>query len=103
MAFSQTIFMASEGDAYVLVCAELLTGDLETEISLSVDVLDIETNTGTETLMHAYLSKHSFVLKFDDYDYIMCGGFIYYACSLSHIKNGPNTLVNITKAHYPCT
>ena len=51
MAFSQTIFMASESDAYVLVCAELLTGDLETEISLLVDVLDLETNTGTVTLI----------------------------------------------------
>ena len=47
MAFSQSLFTASEGDNIVLVCAELLTGDLETEISLSVDALDLESNTGT--------------------------------------------------------
>ena len=47
MAFSQSIFTASEGDGIVLVCAELLTGDLETQISLSVDALDLESNTGT--------------------------------------------------------
>ena len=47
VAFSQSTFTASEGDGIVLVCAELLTGDLETEISLLVDVLDLESNTGT--------------------------------------------------------
>jgi hypothetical protein len=47
VAFSQSAFMASEGDDVVLVCAELLTGDLETEISFLVDVLDLESNTGT--------------------------------------------------------
>ena len=46
MAFSQSTFTASEGDGFVLVCAELLTGDLETEISLLVDILDLESNTG---------------------------------------------------------
>ena len=49
MAFSQSTFTASEGDGFVLVCAELLTGDLETEISLSVEVLELESNTGTCT------------------------------------------------------
>ena len=46
MAFSQSTFMASEGDGIVLVCAELLTGDLESEISLLVDALDVESTTG---------------------------------------------------------
>ena len=46
VAFSQLTFTASEGDSIVLVCAELLTGDLESEISLLVDVLDLESNTG---------------------------------------------------------
>ena len=46
MAFSQSTFTASEGDGIVLVCAELLTGDLETDISLVVDALNIESNTG---------------------------------------------------------
>jgi hypothetical protein len=47
VAFSQSTFTASESDGIILVCAELLTGDLETEISLLVDVLDLESNTGT--------------------------------------------------------
>ena len=51
-AFSQSTFTASEGDSFVLVCAELLTGDLETEISLFVDILDLESNTGISS---AYL------------------------------------------------
>ena len=46
VAFSQFTFTASEGDGIVLVCAELLTGDLESEISLLVDALDLESNTG---------------------------------------------------------
>ena len=46
MAFSQSAFTASEGDGIVLVCAELLTGDLETDISLSVNALNLESNTG---------------------------------------------------------
>ena len=46
MAFSQSTFTASEGDGIVLVCAELLTGDLETDISLLVDTLNLESNTG---------------------------------------------------------
>ena len=47
MAFSQSTFTASEGDDVVRVCAEVLTGDLETEISLFVEVLELESNTGT--------------------------------------------------------
>ena len=46
VAFSQSTFTASEGDGFVQVCAELLTGDLETEISLLVEVLDLESNSG---------------------------------------------------------
>jgi hypothetical protein len=47
VAFSQSSFTASEGDGIVPVCAELLTGDLDTEISLLIDVLGLESNTGT--------------------------------------------------------
>jgi hypothetical protein len=47
VVFSQSTFTASEGDGIVLVCAELLIGNLETEISLFVDVLDLESNTGS--------------------------------------------------------
>ena len=50
MAFSQSTFTASEGDGFVLVCTELLTGILEIEISLLVDVLDLESNTGTSNV-----------------------------------------------------
>ena len=46
MAFSQSTFTASEGDGFVQVCAELLTGDLETEISLLVEALDLESDSG---------------------------------------------------------
>jgi hypothetical protein len=46
VAFSQSTFTGSEDDGIVPVCAELLTGDLETEISLLVDVIDLESNTG---------------------------------------------------------
>lgn len=53
MAFSQSTFTASEGDGFVPVCAELLTGNLETEISLLVDVVDLESNTGTSNV-YAY-------------------------------------------------
>ena len=46
MAFSQSTFTASEGDGIVRVCAELLTGDLERDISLLVNTLNLESNTG---------------------------------------------------------
>ena len=46
VAFSQSTFTASEGDGIVLVCAELLTGDLESEISLLIDALNLESTTG---------------------------------------------------------
>ena len=52
MAFSQSAFTASEGDGSVLVCAELLTGDLETDISLSINTLNLESNTG---ILNLYL------------------------------------------------
>ena len=57
MAFSQSSFTASEGDGIVLVCAELLTGDLDTEIFLLVDVLDLESNTGT--IIHPYSNPNT--------------------------------------------
>jgi hypothetical protein len=60
VAFSQSTFTASESDGIVLVCAELLTGDLETEISLLVDVLDLENNTG------------SYIVCTFDYQTIIC-------------------------------
>jgi hypothetical protein len=53
VAFSQSSFTASEGDGIVPVCAELLTGDLDTEISLLIDVLGLESNTGT-IIIHPY-------------------------------------------------
>ncbi len=47
MVFSQSTFTTSEDDGVVLVCAELLNGNLETDLSLLVDVVDLESNTGT--------------------------------------------------------
>ena len=46
VAFSQSVLTTSEGDGVVLVCAELLTGDLERDISFLVDVLNLESSTG---------------------------------------------------------
>ena len=57
MAFSQSSYTASEGDGIVLVCAELLIGDLDREIFLLVDVLDLESNTGT--IIHSYSSPNT--------------------------------------------
>lgn len=46
VGFSQSTFTASEGDDVVMVCAELVAGELETDIFLTVDVLDESINTG---------------------------------------------------------
>ena len=39
------------------MCAELLIGDLDTEIFLLVDVLDLESNTGT--IIHPYSNPNT--------------------------------------------
>ena len=38
VGFSQSLFTASEGDGLVEICAELLEGELGTDISLLVEV-----------------------------------------------------------------
>jgi hypothetical protein len=63
VAFSQSTFTASEGDGIALVCAELLTGVIKTEISLLVDAIDLESNTGAVTrLLSAITDVNAYLL-----------------------------------------
>ena len=46
VGFSQSLLTVSEGDDLVRICAELLEGELGTDVSLLVEVVDLGNNTG---------------------------------------------------------
>lgn len=46
MGFSQSIFIASEDDGFVQLCAELLEGELGTDVSVAVGVPGISNDSG---------------------------------------------------------
>ena len=77
MAFSQSTFTASEGDGIVPVCAELLIGDLETDISLFVDALHLESTTG---MLFAHLIS---VCIYSGYCQWICCAYISLNCKVS--------------------
>ena len=49
IGFSQSLLTVSEGDGLVQICAELLEGELGTDVSLLVETLDLGNNTGMST------------------------------------------------------